>query len=216
MLLIQDIHIVRGRAELPFEDGYRDDIVPRLADLGAQLRYFGWSPHGAGAGYEAIVLTEVDDGAALMEYQQAVAFGALADVWERFETSDHELRSSLLVAYGTPDWSASADGSGPRTLFRHDTLAVEGPLDAAVASVEQQYADAPGDALLRLVGCFEPAVGELAEPEVTVLTRVASFDGLQAALGALDAGPWSGTPDVDGLLRRQVRISRCAEWSPLR
>ena len=126
MLVVQDIHRVHGREELPFEDAYRDQIVPALAGCGAELLFFGWAPHGAGAGYEAVVLTSVPDTASLFEYQALLAGGALADVWERLETADHELHSTLLAPTGPLPAPTDSEATVPRTLYRLDTLTIDG------------------------------------------------------------------------------------------
>jgi hypothetical protein len=217
MLLVQDIHIVRGREELPFEDTYRDELAPALGEHGARLAFFGWAPHGGGQGYEALVLTAVDDAAALRSYQEAIAFGALSDAWRRIEASNHSLHSTLLVAtdhgFDVPPAPASAP-EGTRPLFRHDTLTLAGSAVAG-ASALGSIVGGPDDDLLEVLGCFGPALGELAEPEVVVFSKIRDFERLRGALGDLAGGPWTGTATVDGMVRRTVRISRCAPWSPI-
>jgi hypothetical protein len=218
MLLVQDVHIVRGREELPFEDTYRNDLGPALADHGARLAFFGWAPHGGGQGYEALVLTAVDGTAALRTYQEAIAHGALADTWRTLEAADHSLHSTLLVptdrGFDVPSLPES-EPEGPRPLFRHDTLTVSGSAVATADALDPMVGAAADDDLLEVLGCFSPAAGELATPEVVVFSRIGSFERLRGALGELAGGPWRGTATADAVLARTVRISRCASWSPI-
>ena len=219
MLIIQDIHIVQGRSELPFEDAYRDELAPRLADCGARLAFFGWAPHGGGQGYEAVALTTVPDGDALLAYQEALAAGALAEVWAGLEGGDHRLVSSLHVAADASpfghdgDPAPEVDTEAPPTLYRHETIRLSGNIDDALSEITRRHADAAADDLLALAACYTPFFGELAAPEVTIVNRVGSLDTLRDALGDVTT-PWSGTLAVSGADCVQTRLLRGATWAP--
>ena len=66
---------------------------------------------------------------------------------------------------------------------------------------------------MSIVGCWSPFLGELDEPVVSVLSRVASDDALRAAF-AEPTQPWTGVPDLPGA-RRLTRLLRSVTWSPV-
>ena len=98
MLLIEDIHIVIGRDEIPFDDTYRSELAPRIAEApGTRLAGFFWAPHGGGEGYEAVTLTAVTDTPALERHQERLATGDLAELWGSLEAKQRSIVSSLNV-----------------------------------------------------------------------------------------------------------------------
>ena len=116
MLLIQDVHIVIGREELPFDDAYQNVFAPRVAeDAGTRLAAFFWAPHGAGEGYEAVTLTAVADADALARHQERLATGDLADCWLELEAKHRQLQSSLHVV---AEWSPFAAAWSRRVHHR--------------------------------------------------------------------------------------------------
>ena len=219
MLLIQDVHIVIGRDELPFDDVYRTVLAPQIAhDAGTRLAAFLWAPHGAGEGYEAVTLTAVADVEALARHQERLSTGDLADCWLDLEAKQRQLHSSLHVL---ADWSPLAAGGldgfalgeHPTAMFRLDSFTVDGPVSGAVDAVESQQSTAPDDATVSVIGCWAPFLGDVDEPVVSVLSRVASDDALRAAL-AEPTQPWTGVPELPGA-SRQTRLLRSTTWSPV-
>ena len=215
MLIIQDIHVVRGREELPFEDRYRTEIAPALQGIGAQLLYFGWAPHGAGQGYEAIVLTALKDADALHAYQENLRIGDLSEVWAKIEGAHHFAESRLLVTVGPmPTPSSTPVGDGPRSLFRLDTIKVAGSVMAAAETVADSVTSNEND-VFEPLGVFAPAMGDLEAAEITVFSRVRSFELFRTALEDLDSSSWPGMVSAPGEIDRSVRISRCTTFSPI-
>jgi hypothetical protein len=219
VLLIQDVHIVIGREELPLDDAYQNVFAPRIADdPGTRFAAFFWAPHGGGEGYEAVTLTAVADVDALARHQERLATGDLADSWLELEAKQRQLQSSLHVV---AEWSPFAAGGlhtfdigeHPTAMFRLDSFTVDGPVADAVAAVESQYRNAPEDATVSIIGCWSPFLGDLDEPVVSVLSRVPSDDALRAAF-AEPTKPWSGVPELPGA-RRLTRLLRSATWSPV-
>jgi hypothetical protein len=219
VLLIQDVHIVIGREEVPFDDTYQRVFSPRVADdAGTRFAAFFWAPHGAGEGYEAVTLLAVADVDALARHQERLATGDLADCWLELESKQRHLHSSLHVV---AEWSQFAAGSldafalgeHPTALFRLDSFTVEGPVADAVAAVESQSRSTPEDATVSIIGCWSPFLGELDEPVVSVLSRVKSDEALRAAF-AEPTRPWKGAPDLPGA-RRLTRLLRSVTWSPV-
>ena len=219
MLLIQDVQIVIGREELPLDDAYRSVFAPRVAeDDGTRFAAFFWAPHGAGEGYEAVTLTAVADADALARHQERLTTGDLAEAWLELEAKQRQLHSSLQVV---ADWSPFAAGGldafaideHPTALFRLDSFTVAGPVATAVAEIESQHRVAPDDATVSIIGCWSPFLGDLDEPVVSVLSRVASDDAMRSAF-AEPTKSWTGVPDLPGA-RRVTRLLRSVTWSPV-
>jgi hypothetical protein len=219
VLLIQDVHIVIGREELPLDDAYQNVFAPRVAeDAGTRFAAFFWAPHGGGEGYEAVTLTAVADVDALARHQERLATGDLADCWLELEAKQRELQSSLHVL---AEWSPLVAGGldaftideHPTALFRLDSFTVDGLVGDAVTAVESQYRSASDDATVSIIGCWSPYLGDLDEPVVSVLSRVSSDDALRAAF-AEPTKPWTGVPELPGA-RRLTRLLRSVTWSPV-
>jgi hypothetical protein len=219
VLLIQDNHIVIGREEVPFDDTYRSELAPRIAeDPGTRLAGFFWAPHGGGEGYEAVTLTAVADTAALDRHQQRLATGDLAELWGGLEAKQRSIESSLNIV---TEWSPIADTADDRfevadhatTMFRLDSYRVPGAVSDAVASVESQWRGRAQDDAVGLVACWSRHLGELDEPIVSVLSRVASDDSMRASFAA-PFDTWTGVPRLSGA-RRITRLLRCSTWSPI-
>jgi hypothetical protein len=219
MLLIQDVHVVIGRDEMPFDDAYRNDLAPRVAEHpGTRLAGFFWAPHGGGEGYEAITLTAVSDIAALERHQERLATGDLAELWSKLEGMQRHIDSSLQVL---AEWSPLSDrdlesyssGEFPTAMFRLDTFRTAGEIEHVLNAVKDQAATASPEAVVSLSGCWSPYLGELDCAEVTVLSRVASDEALRSAFSQ-PAEEWTGIPALPDA-RRMTRLLRSATWSPI-
>jgi hypothetical protein len=225
MLLIQDIHQVIGRSEVPFEESYRDELVPALAENGdASLVFFGWLPHGGGEGYEAVTLTAVTDVDALDRHQERLRRGDLTSWWTSVEAKRYTLTSSLQL---TSDEGAAAlrPSTGPAVagaggLFRLDSGVAAGDAAAVAGAITAQLGPGSDADACRLVACWSPFFGALAGSTVHVLYRITDHVRLAEALEA-DAAThrWSGTADpahFAGGGPQRHRLVRAAGWSPLR
>jgi hypothetical protein len=219
MLLIQDIHIVIGREEMPFEDLYRTELAPAIAtDPGTRLAAFFWAPHGGGEGYEAVTLTAAADLDAIERHQDRTATGDLARLWGSLEAKQREIQSSLgVLASSSALANRSLDdftpGEHPTAVFRLDAFRAGGAIADAVAGVEEQIAGGSAGGGVSVVGCWSPFLGELDEPVVWVLNRVVSDEALRS-LVAEPGLPWSGVPRVVGAART-TRLLRSVTWSPI-
>jgi hypothetical protein len=219
MLLIQDVHVVIGRDEMPFDDAYRNDFAPRVAeDPGTRLAGFFWAPHGGGEGYEAITLTAVSDLAALERHQERLATGDLAELWSKLEGMQRHIDSSLhMLARWSPlsdrDLESYGPAESPTAMFRLDTFRTVGAIEQALNAVKDEAATASPEAVVSLSGCWSPYLGELDCAEVTVLSRVASDEALRSAFSQ-PAEEWSGIPALPDA-RRMSRLLRSATWSPI-
>ncbi len=219
MLLIQDVHVVIGREELPLDDMYRREFAPRVAeDPGTRLVAFFWAPHGAGEGYEAVTLTALDGVDALERHQERLATGDLAESWSALEGKQRHTDSSLHVLedwspLAARDLSSFATGEEPTAIFRLDTFSVPGELDTTLASLRDQCVAIASDATVAPVACWSPFLGELDRPVVSVLGRVGSDDALRRAFSEPGA-EWSGVLEAPGA-RRITRLLRSTAWSPI-
>jgi hypothetical protein len=219
VLLIQDVQVVMGREEIPFDDEYRDQLAPSVAeDPGTRLAGFFWAPHGGGEGYEAITLTAVADADALARHQVRLSTGDLAECWSGFEAKVRSLQSTL---HRVADWSPfAAAGLGAFTvgehataLYRLDSFTVARGVAAAAETIESQFRDAAQGTTVTIAGSWTPFLGDLEEPVVHVLSRVASDEALREAFSD-PARTWGGTPEIEGA-RRVTRLLRSSPWSPL-
>ena len=76
MLLLHEIHHVRGRREDDFEAAYRSGWMPSLArDGDARLLWYTHHAHGSGPAYHVVTITAVGDGAAYERLVQRVHQG---------------------------------------------------------------------------------------------------------------------------------------------
>lgn len=216
MLIVLDIHQVIGRSEVAFEETYRDTLLPALTGT-ARLAFFGWLPHGAGEGYEAVTLTAVTDTAALYDYQERLRRGDLASWWTSVEVMRYSLDSSLHLATGelTPTPGEPVAGAGG--MFRLDSGV--GALRDSASHVAGELAGSDGE-LCRLVTALSPFLGRLGGSTLHVLYTVANDERLVAALDADDAAfRWPGTADpahFAGGGPERHRLVRATGWSPLR
>ena len=225
MILIQEFHQVAGRSEIPFEEAYRDELLPALQE-DVRLLLFGWLPHGGGQGYEAVVLLGAEDAAALDRYQDRLQRGDLASWWTEREAQRHACTSSLqITAPATPlsaiDLGAiptSVEDHGPRIL-RLDVVDAPRPAHASADALVESVGPETGAAACQLWGAWSPYFGDLEASEVSLLYRIDDFSRLEALFARDDPfDRWEGVADPGRLTRdaaRRCRLLRTASWSPL-
>src|SRR6476659_3932329 len=150
VIISLDIHQVIGEQELAFEDTYRDVYVAALGENpDARLLWFGWLPHGAGQGYEAVTITAATDIAAWERLVERSRYGDLGEWATTVDAMRYSLDSSIHV---TSPWSplerlalsdvpTTIDDREP-TVLRLDTFA---PIDLAQASDQLGRAHASAD-----------------------------------------------------------------------
>ncbi len=218
MLIVLDIHQVVGRAEVAFEESYRDTLLPALVGS-ARLAFFGWLPHGSGEGYEAVTLTTVADTEALHGYQERLRRGDLTEWWTSVESVRYSLTSSLHLSTAELAPPPSDPVAGAGGLYRLDSGTAAGdPGDTATGLASELSGD--GDALCRLLTVLSPFLGVLGGSTLHAFYAVANDDRLVAALEADDPGHhWPGTADPShfaGGGPERHRLVRATGWSPLR
>jgi hypothetical protein len=214
VLLIQDVHIVAGRDELLFEDAYRTELA--VPGDGVRLAMFAWAPHGSGEGYEAVILTLVDDVTALARWQDRLATGDLAEAWLALQSRTHSSVSTCyLLADGSPlatrDLTMTTTERPPNVL-RLEIFQVADAIAAAVEQILEQ--PARDDDVLVTEAVWTPFLGDLATAEVAVLSRVTSAERLHEALANGEPkNRWSGAPAIGDSLGSQTRLLRSVGWS---
>ena len=97
MLLLHELHTVRGAGREEFAAGWRDGLAPALAGRGlGRLLWYLEQPHGSGPAYTVVTLTAVPGGAAVEEIARRSSRGDLRDQVEALDQLRHEVTATLL------------------------------------------------------------------------------------------------------------------------
>lgn len=234
MLVMHEVHHVRGRAEDEFEAAFRDGWMPMLAaDADARLLWYANHAHGTGPAYTVVTLTAVRDGAAWERLALRIQKGDLREWMRDLDHLRHDVDAKLLVPL---TWSPLQDvdfgdfGDVPTdgrqhqlTLYMEDTMwPYRDKFDEYIARCGEVYAkslDRPNP-LLTIEAAFQPALGSQHRREVALMQRIhdpqALLRLLQTEIPPEYRGP--GTWMHDALeLRDQwtSRLLRTSSWSPL-
>ena len=147
MLLLHEVHRVRGDREGEFEKSYRDAWLPELAKGDdARLLYFMHLAHGSGRAYTVVTITGVRDGAAYERLARRIQDGDLR-AWTRDVDQHRHVvtgKALLTVPWAPQLVELDAVPTEPQdhelTLFMEDTAwPHEGRLE--------EYLEAARDAL---------------------------------------------------------------------
>jgi len=235
MLLLHEVHRVRGAAEDDFEACFRDGWLPELAKGDdARLLYFMHLAHGSGRAYTVITVTAVRDGAAYERLVRRVLDGDLR-AWARdVDQLRHGVIGKIVVpvpwsAPPVPDLDAVPTQPQARdlVLFMEDTAwPHEGMLDDYLEAARDQYAPSleegrhGGRSMLELVSVWQTAFSAGRRAEVVLWQRVTQPERLLGLLyteiPAEHRAP--GTWMHDALRVRddwESRLLRTTAWSPL-
>ncbi|MEX2256096.1 MAG: hypothetical protein WEC34_11715, partial [Acidimicrobiia bacterium] len=187
MLLLHEIHQVRGAREDEFERSYREGWLPELAKGDdARLLYFMHLAHGSGRAYTVVTITGVRDGAAYERLARRVQDGDLR-AWSR-DVDQHRHTVTGKVVLPVP-WSAPpvADlDEVPTDPADHDLVVFmedtawphDGMLDDYLAAAHDQYAPSleegrhGGRSMLELVSVWQTAFSAGRRSEVVLWQRV--------------------------------------------
>ena len=103
MLLLHEVHEVRGRDEHAFEAAYREQWMPVLAEgEDGRLLWFCRQAHGSGPAYHLVTITALRDGAAYERVVRAIHDGPLTAWARRVDELRHDVTAKLLVPV---EWS---------------------------------------------------------------------------------------------------------------
>jgi hypothetical protein len=210
MLLVHELHEVRGREEDAFEDAVRTRWLPALArDPDARLLYFLKHAHGSGASYRVVTITALRD---------AAAWGRLA---ERIDSGDLRKEAMALDAL-----RHDAPPVHELSLFMEDTVwPDEDQLETYVERSGNHYlaemrrnAERGGTILTILAG-FRTAHGAGKRREIVLWQKITELRALTPLLTSevparyKEPGTWMN--DALALRDRwESRLLRTVEWSP--
>jgi hypothetical protein len=232
LLLLHELHEVRGAWEDAFEACVRDRWLPALArDDGARLLYFLKHAHGSGASYRVVTITALRDAAAWGRCAERVASGDLEALACELDGLRHDVRAKLLVPL---PWSplqeidlSAVPGEAPPahapTLFMEDTVwpfedRLETYVERYLAEMQRNAASEAGT-LLTILGGFRTAFGAGLRREIVLWQKVSEPRGLRPLLTREVPEPYKrpGTWMHDALELRdrwESRLLRSVEWSP--
>ncbi len=235
MLLLHEVHRVRGAREDDFEAAFRDRWLPELAaGDDARLLYFLHLAHGSGRAYTVVTVTGVRDGAAYERLARSVQDGPLRGWAHDVDQLRHGVTGKVLlpVPWSPPlvtelDEVPTTPGQHPLTIFMEDTAwPHDGMLDEYLAKAEAVYAPSlvesrkGGRAILELQAVFQTGFGTGRRSEVVLWQQVLDHARLlwllenEVAPEHRQPGSWMH----DALEVRddwESRLLRTVAWSPL-
>jgi hypothetical protein len=235
MLLLHEVHRVRGAREDDFEAAFRDAWLPELAaGDDARLLYFLHLAHGSGRAYTVVTVTGVRDGAAYERVARSVQDGSLRGWAHDVDQLRHGVTGKVLlpVPWSPPlvedlDAVPTTPGEHPLTIFMEDTAwPHDGMLDEYLAKAQAVYAPSlvesrkGGRAILELRAVFQTAFGTGRRSEVVLWQQVLDHARLlwllenEVAPEHRQPGSWMH----DALEVRddwESRLLRSVAWSPL-
>lgn len=235
MLLLHEVHRVRGATEDEFEAAFRDRWMPDLgAGDDARLLYFLQLAHGSGRAYTVVTVTGVRDGAAWERLARSIQDGPLRSWAHDVDQLRHSVTAKVLLPVPwSPPVVADLDAvpvepaEHPLTIFMEDTAwPHDGMLDDYLEKARTHYAPSltesrqEGRAILELLAVFQTAFGSGRRSEVVLWQRVLDHTKLLRLLETEIAPEYRGpgTWMHDALEVRddwQSQLLRTSGWSPL-
>jgi len=235
VLLVHELHEVRGRSEDAFEETIRTRWLPALArDPDARLLYFLKHAHGSGASYRVVTITALRDAAAWARLAERIDRGDLRDTAVALDALRHDVTAKLLVPL---PWSPlqSIDLAGvptdplpahELTLFMEDTVwpdedlletYVERSGDHYLAEMRRNAER--GSTLLTILGGFRTAYGAGQRREIVLWQKITEPRALAPLLTSEVPERYKqpGTWMHDALALRdrwESRLLRSVAWSP--
>jgi hypothetical protein len=232
MLLLHEVHRVRGAEEDKFEAAFRDGWLPELAKGDdARLLYFMHLAHGSGRAYTVVTVTGVRDGAAWERIVGRVRDGDLRSWAHDVDQLRHTVHGKALVTVPWAPPLVELDGvpTTPQnhdlTLFMEDTAwPHDGMLDDYLEAARTHYApsiaEGRGRGILELLTAFQTAWGTGRRSEVVLWQRIVDNERLKNLL-LTEVPPEYRAPGTwmnDALRVRddwESRLLRTTAWSPL-
>src|SRR4029453_4890141 len=200
MLLVHELHEVRGREEDEFEDVVRSRWLPALArDPDARLLYFLKHAHGSGASYRVVTITALRDAAAWGRLAERIDRGDLRDESRALDALRHDVTAKLLVPL---PWSplqeidlAAVPSAAPPghelSLLRGDTVGPdEDQLETCVERsgnhhlAEMRRNAERGGTLLTILAGFRTAFGAGLRREIVLWQKLTEPRGLAPLLSS--------------------------------
>src|SRR4029453_16614092 len=200
MLLVHELHEVRGREEDEFEDVVRSRWLPALArDPDARLLYFLKHAHGSGPSYRVVTITALRNAAAWGRTAERVLHGDLRDESCALDALRHDVTAKVLVPLPwSPlqeiDFAAVPVDAPPvheLSLFMEDTVwPDEDQLETYVERSGNHYLAEMrrnaerGGTLLTILAGFRTAFGAGLRREMVLWQKLAEPRGLAPLLSS--------------------------------
>lgn len=229
MLLLHEVHHVRGRKEDDFEAAFREQWMPQLArgDDG-RLLWFLRHAHGSGPAYHVVTITAVRDGAAYERLVRDVHDGALRHWAREVDDLRHDVTAKLMVPVS---WSpmqevvldgVPSDGAEHElSIYMEDTGWPHAAIDDYVAFWESSYWGPMRAArsMLDIQGVFRTAFGAGRRKEAVLMQKVVDHEALLRLLASEvpDQFRRPGTFMYEALDYRdrwESKLLRTSNWSP--
>ena len=232
MLLLHEVHRVRGAEEEKFEAAFRDGWLPELAKGDdARLLYFMHLAHGSGRAYTVTTITAVRDGAAYERLAGRVQDGDLRALARDTDQARHQVHGKIVltVPWAPPVADLDDVPTEPQdhelVLFMEDTAwPHEGGLDEYLEAARTHYApsisEGKGRGILELLSVWQTAFGTGRRQEVVLWQRIVDNERLKMLL-LTEVPPEHRAPGTwmhDALRVRddwESRLLRTTSWSPL-
>jgi hypothetical protein len=235
VLLLHQVHRVRGAQEEAFDEAYRDEYMPALATSdGSRLLWYLRLSHGSGQAYTVVSITGCHDAAAWAELAERVRGGDLAAWSAKVDAMRHS--SEAKVMQPVP-WSPMQDvelatvpvngETHKNALFMEDTAwpfagGLQAYLDKAGTLYDHTLSSQKeeGTGMIELEAASQPVYGTHMTTEVILWQRVVNTKAVMWMLGH-DLPPEASAPGTwlhDALEVRdrwESRLLRSASWSPL-
>jgi len=231
MLLMHEVHKVKGTKEDEFEATYRDGWMTMLAKGDdARLLWYTNHAHGSGMSYQVVTVTALSDGDGWGRTVDRIQRGDLQSWMRDLDELRHEVTGTIQIPL---TWSplqdvdfaaVPTDGTAHEaTMYMEDTM---WPYDGKIVD----YIEACGavyskslayeDPFIAIESAVQPALGSQIRGEVTLMQRIHKLDRL-AGLLATDMDPAHRGPGTwmhDALAVRdqwESKLLRTSTWSPL-
>ena len=231
MLLLHEVHQVRGRDEEAFEAAYRDEWMPALAEGDdGRLLWFCRQAHGSGPAYHLVTITALRDGAAYERVVRAVHEGELKAWARQVDELRHDVTAKLLVPV---DWSpmrevdfadVPTDGSEHElSIYMEDTGWPHAAVDDYVAFWKTHYYEpmqAMASPMLEIQAVNRTAFGSGHRKEAILMQKVLDDEALLRLLTTEVPARFRapGTFMHEALAYRdrwESKLLRTVSWSPL-
>ena len=234
MLFMHETHQVIGKHAAAFEEAYRDEWMPALAQSpGTRLVWYLNHAMGSGPAYQVVTVTAVSDGRAWEALVGRIVDGDLGALGARLDSYRHQVEGKMLAPVY---WSAlqevdldqlPVDGrEHDLSVYMQDTGWPDKPLDDYIKLWDEDYwrfmREIPKDhQLLDIVACFQVAHGSGIRPEAILMQKIMNFTTLGHLLTSVedyDPSTWPGSYMAKGLEIRdqwESKLLRTSSWSPL-
>jgi len=231
VLLLHEVHHIRGRAEDDFEDAYRRQWMPQVAEGDeGRLLWFLHHAHGSGPAYHMVTVTALRDASAWGRLVERVHDGDLRPWARQVDEFRHDVTAKLLVPV---EWSpmASLDlGAVPvdgveheLSIYMEDTGWPDAAVEDYVSFWQSSYFEPMrrrAATLLDIQSVARTAFGTGRRKEAVLMQKVVDHQALLRLL-TTEVPPAFKEPGsfmyeaLELRDRWESKLLRTSSWSPL-